>query len=485
MATISWAKDRSSEGVWGMPRRWRKALGAAVICGGLGLATSVSAQSELFAGELDAAQQAEVEQWMAMYATLVDRGLYEEGAFDFAYTTAIMNTPLFSPRHAVARTVTSATALPIDACFVVVGTVTDAQLVEEQGQLVGGEEVVAVVDYLNAELLSTDLSTDPQAGIQHLTTLAQSGTPVEMFISGTVLMSLGLPVALVEGSAIPGATVTVSAETQGVIDQLIMIAPTSAGLYDYSHEATAELTGQPTTVSQFINDIELQVESLVGPNVSWSVHQADAVFGAYGRLPMAVVRFDDGVILVDALTGAIAGPYDPDDALSGLELLLLHPEAYSDDMSQGVVDAAECYMKKWRGTPPPGGPFLPLDKKPAPPTGTWPTYPYTPPGPIDVPYPQPGPVEQNPNFPGHYTVFSNGLLLRELWNGGLDPATCSSKGLSGASSVFDRWPTAADLWRGSGESAEYPAKCAGDSDAPWTEHLEPVYDRVLLLSCAS
>jgi len=50
--------------------------------------------------------------------------------------------------------------------------------------------------------------------------------------------------------------------------------------------------------------------------------------------------------------------------------------------------------------------------------------------------------------------------------------------------VFDRWPTAADLWRGSGESAEYPAKCAGDSDAPWTEHLEPVYDRVLLLSCA-
>lgn len=406
MAQMILARDRASERGWGRPRRWRRVLASAAICGSLGHVSEAIAQPEIFAGELDAAQQAEVEQWMAMYAGFVDSNIPDAASYDFAYSTAIMNTPLFSPRHAVARTVTSATALPIDACFVVVGTVTSAQLIEQDGQLVGGEEVVAVVDYLNQELLTTDLAADLQAGVQHLASIAQSSTPVEMFISGTELISLGLPVAKVEGSSIPGATITVSAETQGVIDQLIMIAPTSAGLYDYSHEATAELTGQPTAVSQFINDIEMQVGLLAGPEVTWSVGQADAVFGAYGRLPMAVVRFDDGVILVDALTGAIAGPYDPDDALSGLELLLLHPEAYSVEMTQGVVDAASCYRKKWKSTPPTGGPMIPASPWSPPPTGRWPPISYSPPGPWPKQYPKLTPVMQDPNFDGHYSLWN-------------------------------------------------------------------------------
>lgn len=371
-----------------------------ILLGMLGigaLGSSVSAQQQaLLNGVLSDEESAELAEWSTMYSHLLTEGTPADGAAVFEFTNPIMNSVYFSMRHAAARTVSNATGEPIDSCFVVVGQAVNLQAYS------GIEDITAFID---EHVVETDLAADPQAGVQHLNVIANAQGPVDSFISGTTLISLGLPPTPVSTSADAGPIVTVSQPTQSWIDLVGQLGVDVALETDYLHANQVELMGGLTVSHQFMAELEsaMHRNAPAGDAGSWSVSPADAVFGIFGRLPLAIVAFDDGVILVDATTGTVAGPYAPDAPLSASSLLALHGDLYDVGTPQGVVSASACAAPSWKLGPPPGT-IAPNPAIPVPPSGPLARYPWTPPTPNPAPYPSPSPVNHDWHTPYHYTL---------------------------------------------------------------------------------
>lgn len=357
----------------------------------------VCAQPELFAGTLTATQATEAAAWSQSYAHLLATNEIPLEAEDFAFTTAAMNGPLFSLRHSAARTTGAATGLAVDPCLIVLGNVVSYE----------NQSTLDVIAYLASTQVSTDMLADPAATIAHIDAIASSQVPVEIEINGSLLVSNGLSAVAVSGEPVIAWTVLVSARTAGDIAALSALTPQiignlNAAGHDGSNQAWAELNAVPLAADLLRAELEQQLPGVLDPASEARVGRADAVFGVYGRLALIVVEFDEGVVLVDSITGNIAGPFDPAGPWSASDLLENHPQAYTVGQAHEIIDAQACVLASWRPTPPPGTivPFPPY------PGGPHPFFPYTPPGPLPAPWIAPTPDQQDPNTPGHYSSWS-------------------------------------------------------------------------------
>jgi hypothetical protein len=361
----------------------------------LSTSSLVCAQPELFAGALNATQATEAAAWSQSYAELLALNEIPVEAENFAFTTAAMNGPLFSLRHSAARTTAAATGLAVDPCLIVLGNVVSYE----------SQSTLDVIAYLASTQVSTDMLADPAATIAHIDAIASSTVPVEIEINGSLLVSNGLSAVAVSGEPVIAWTVLVSARTAGDIAALSVLAPQiignlNAAGHDGSNQAWAELNAVPLSADLLRAELEEQLPGVLDPASEARVGRADAVFGVYGRLALIVVEFDDGVVLVDSITGNIAGPFDPAGPWSASDLLEDHPQAYTVGQAHEIIDADACVLAKWRPTPPPGT-IIPLPIFPG-----VPLYPYTPPGPLPAPWIAPTPVWQDPSTPGHYSSWS-------------------------------------------------------------------------------
>ena len=72
--------------------------------------------------------------------------------------------------------------------------------------------------------------------------------------------------------------------------------------------------------------------------------RVDAMFGAYGDLPLALVQFEDAYVLVDTVNGTLAGPFEPTSPFDATSLLANHPDTYEPDSHILYVDDKGCRM---------------------------------------------------------------------------------------------------------------------------------------------
>jgi hypothetical protein len=383
----------------------------------LGASSLVCAQPELFAGALTATQATEAASWSQSYAHLLSTNEVPVEADGFTFTTAAMNGPLFSLRHSAARTTALATGLAVDPCLIVLGNVVSY---ENQSSL-------DVIAYLASTQVSTDMLADPAATIAHIDAIASADEPVIVQINGSLLVSNGLGAIAVAGEPVIAWTVPVSARTSGDIAALSVLVPQIIGSlaaagHDGSNQAWAELNALPLAADYLRAELEEQLSGVLDPASEARVGRADAAFGVYGRLALIVVEFDDGVVLIDSITGNIAGPFDPDGPWSASDLLEDHPQAYTVGQAHEIIDAEACALAKWRRAPNDDAPdYDPVPKRaPRPDNTPHPLVPYTDPDPLTGKWPVvPQPVQLDPNKDGQVTDW--------VCNGG-PPCHCVSYG---------------------------------------------------------
>jgi hypothetical protein len=398
-----------------------KQLRAGALLALLSTTSLVCAQPELFAGALTATQATEAAAWSQSYAHLLATNEIPLEADDFAFTTAAMNGPLFSLRHSAARTTAAATGLAVDPCLIVLGNVVSYE----------NQSTLDVIAYLASTQVLTDMLADPAATIAHIDAIASSTVPVEIEINGSLLVSNGLSAVAVSGEPVIAWTVLVSARTAGDIAALSVLAPQiignlNAAGHDGSNQAWAELNAVPLAADLLRAELEEQLPGVLDPASEARVGRADAVFGVYGRLALIVVEFDDGVVLVDSITGNIAGPFDPAGPWSASNLLEDHPQAYTMGQAYEIIDAEACVLGKWRRAPADDSTdyeYLPR-RTPRPDNTPHPLDPYTDPQPLKAPWPiVPQPVQLDPN--------KDGNISKWFCNGGTggQPCRCVSYGI--------------------------------------------------------
>lgn len=348
-------------------------------------------------------QWAEVQQWMNWYAHLVETGTPADDVPVFPFSTPIMNTALFSPRHAVARLITQATLTDVDVCEIVLGSRSHDFMESTAHQY--------YVDFLRNGMIATDLVDEPEASMAHFMAVIEAPDTVWAEIVGEFLISDGLPLPRVDADPSIPIFADVGLQSQEIIQSIQAMAPDMLwfSLVDADRQAQYELRNHFPSNADLLRaglELRLDLNSDFDPSL-YTLRRADAVFGIFGRLPLVVAEFADGVLLIDGITGAVSGPFEPGLPLDATELLLAHPEAYTAGMPVQIIDAAHCPVGSWKPQPQwqqgdPGKPNYRPKRDPAegphdPIDWTDPNPPLSPPFPV-----VPSPVQLDPNKDGWY-----------------------------------------------------------------------------------
>ncbi len=318
------------------------------------------------------AQEAEIKAWGSMYLAKLQAGEVAEGASSFAFSTAVMNSPLFSPLRAAQ--LTASKAIGADECATV-----------------GVAQDTVVTAYLTTGSVTASLVDAPAMAVAVIQAALLDPTAVLDVRDDDVIASNLTPVNY-EGTVGAKWLATPSVSTQAWIGELHATLTQYAATLDKTDDAKRRLTGEARTVDL--------LETMVGTwasasGVSLGTYQVEARFGAYGALPVIVCAYgwgdgsggpEHGFVLIDGINGQIDGPFVSGSTINPSTLLSVHFPEYSTGAGVGVVraDTGVCAPIAATRTPYPGPAIPPWTVPP----GLTPNVP--PPGSPRLPgYPQP------------------------------------------------------------------------------------------------
>jgi hypothetical protein len=346
-------------------RRFLPHIVAAAMLTPAAMAQDPDPLRSVFYGNLDQQSAGEVATWAALYWARVEAGgTAAEGADTFAFNNPAMNSPLFNPLRAVRPTLEK------------VGVV-DPQLcdgLEMFGALEMTEAMIAQRDAIRAAMLEAKIRTvaveNPAGTIMHLEMIlsAPAGAGMQVEVDGNALISFNLPLAKVSQQAYEAAlALALPVPSQQCLAALIASAPQWAAESGKVSEAKRLISGQSSRAEVFATKVALALH-LMGVADS-SAEPVSAVFGVYGELPLVAVQLPGAFILLDALRGSFAGPFEPDSPINAEALLAAYPQAFAPGSGVRYYNKAGCIVMRaprWRDTPPPGT-WLPTPPLPTPP----------------------------------------------------------------------------------------------------------------------
>lgn len=368
--------------------RW-SAASAIAFC-----ATAAMAQSNPFYDQPSAQSRAELHAWGLRYVFRMDTGVAAVDAQTFGFSDAAMNSPLFNPLMGAARTAIAATAKNAE----VAGCVTEGNL--SAANVATDSTAARVRSYLTGSFIGTDIVAEYDLTAKHMETVSaalDAGYAVTAGVQGQELISFDLPVMAV-ATANNQPPVPISMDPQDIpwIATVVFASHQIASGIDLS-AFRAPLTGAPPAESVMLSGIGATLDnvSIPGGVMPYVVH---ALFGTYGDLPIVVLTYDRGFLLVDAISGNVTGPYAAGTPIDALGLLTNH-ESYQNGSAVQIVGVSEegCVAGwpiagTWHLTPPPGtlAPRPPRAGCPDPVAGPCP--------PVPSPLPDPGGCTTNPTI---------------------------------------------------------------------------------------
>ncbi|MFN7021202.1 MAG: hypothetical protein ACK4WH_07740 [Phycisphaerales bacterium] len=302
------------------------ALGGGLFCrprggcwgGGFGSERPAAAQGSPFYGEVDETLRGELAQWSTHYWNRVDTGATAKVG-EFAFSNPALNSPLFNPLRGVRPTLEQVKVLTSTDC--------DGLAALQPGW---GDTTIsdAFREAMKDWKISTDATTNATGTAVHLAliTAAPPGAGTTWTTVGNLVISEKLPLAGVTGTnAEPTIAGTVSFETQEAINKLIVIGPIIAAASAGTTEAQALITGEESHAAKF----ERGVRTLLSDG-GWegTTIRIDAEFGCMGSLPLVLSAFSDVFVLIDTVTGNLAGPFAPGSVLDARDLLQAHGGAF-------------------------------------------------------------------------------------------------------------------------------------------------------------
>ena len=334
-----------------MMSRFRSLVFAGAAIAAVAQAASVSAQTSVYYGTIDAADKSQLAQWATHYWARVDAGTtVTPGTFTF--TKAAMNDPLFLPVRGARRTLEMLGVMDAQACD---------GLIEIQPGL--GD--VAVSDALREAMTQwkfrTDANSNPSGTQAHfnLINAAPSTSNTVWGMEGSHLVSTNLPWEALSGANQTGQIAsTVSTPTLHTIGKLTDTAPAIAKAAAGISQTQALITGQKSHADRFEEGV---VQFLFDQGSNATAWRVDASCGVFGSLPLVGVTFNDAFVLLDTTSGRLDGPFALASPLDAT-VLLANQSGYvagttvrsTTTFGCGATNAAT-----WNPTPP-GCPACPV-----------------------------------------------------------------------------------------------------------------------------
>ena len=335
-----------------MMSRFRSLVFAGAALAGVAQATSVSAQTSVYYGTIDAADKAQLAQWATHYWARADAGTtVTPGTFTF--TKAAMNDPLFLPVRGARRTLEMLGVMDAQACD---------GLIEIQPGLGDVAVASALREAMTQWKFRTDANSNPSGTQAHfnLINAAPSTSNTVWGMEGSHLVSTNLPWEALSGANQTGQIAsTVSTPTLHTIGKLTDTAPAIAKAAAGISQTQALITGQKSHADRFEEGV---VQFLFDQQSNATAWRVDASFGVFGSLPLVGVTFDDAFVLLDATDGTLDGPFELESPLDATVLLAQH-SAYAAGSTVRYVNASGCLVvaaPRPRSTPPPGWTRAPI-----------------------------------------------------------------------------------------------------------------------------
>lgn len=220
------------------------------------------------------------------------------------------------------------------------------------GHLVSPADVAA---YSNGTLISTSMS-EPTPTINHLSAIIVSDETIQVSVVDGTLSSVGLGVQPVQGDT-PYASPVNPPPFEAWMDDLSSLAVSLTAVFDPAMDVKYALLGEPSNAERLRAELAswLAIELLNDDNLGTYV--LHGMFGQFGALPIVVVVYENGYLLLDAVDGTMVGPFHHEDKIDLLTLFTLRSE-YSVGTSVAGVNMSSSTMQvavvRKHPAPPPG-----------------------------------------------------------------------------------------------------------------------------------
>ena len=296
---------------------------------GCGLSWVASANAAMFvpdpvfAGTLTAAQQTEMKAWGQAYFNKIE-GVNQGGgnavATAWTFSTPAMNSPLFNPFYGPRQTLVNLALIADTDCPRALTEATGADAVSQAKR-------GAIKDALVNFAFKTDPVSDPNGTITHVYKILDASlvSGLVTYTEGGKLVSEKLPLdIIIAAGANSQLANSLSETTINAINAIVVAAPSYAQNTTGLTETRKLLTGGTSKT----DNMELLLENIPSAlGIQAKTAQLLALFGVYGQLPLIQLQFADAMILVDAINGSVAGPFQPGSMLDASGLVASHVEA--------------------------------------------------------------------------------------------------------------------------------------------------------------
>ncbi|MCC5823701.1 MAG: hypothetical protein LAT64_10780 [Phycisphaerales bacterium] len=290
---------------------------------------------EILYDDLDPQLKAEVKVFISMYTHLLIHGEPAEGADAFSFTHPDANSPLFQPYVAYVRTLAKIKGGGDSRFF---------------GHLVGPADVAA---YSDGTFVFTPTS-EPAPTLNHLSAIMASGGTAQASVTDGVLSSVGLGVQPVEGGS-PYVSPLDPPEFEDWMADLASLAANTAATLDPAMDIRHMLLGEPTNAERMRASLDAWLQVHRADDFGLGSYVIHGMFGRFGALPVIVLSYADGYLLVDGIDGTLAGPYLYDDEIDLVSLVSLRSEHDGVSSVSGVNmgDSSTAVLaKRIRNKPP-------------------------------------------------------------------------------------------------------------------------------------
>lgn len=314
---------------------WLASASGFAMLGVMGVSPTPASAQSVFTGTLTSTDKSELVSWSTLFWQRVADGGGSPGA-GFAFTNAQLNSPLFSPLRATRPTLEK------------VGLVSSGDCDKLGTALPINEASVSAVwklfqDAMLEGKIATDWASDTSGTIQHanLILATPTNTGLTVFVDGTALVSLNLPLEKVNAVAYEASLKNgLSQTSQDIIASIIASSAQWASNAGTVTEAQKLITGQASRADNFAATAQ-DFFRAIGYDRG-SVATITAQFGVFGALPVTVIALDDCMFLLDPLNGNFSGPFETDSKLDATGLLSAYPSVYTTDMSVAYYNAQGC-----------------------------------------------------------------------------------------------------------------------------------------------
>lgn len=334
-------------------------VGLAALLGAPSLSQAQTAPDPLqsvYYGNLTSTQKADVQMWASLVFHRLEVGL-PVPANDFAFAGE-MSSGLFNPLRSMRTTLESVKAIDAALCDQLTTPQTSdpaalaARSVFKEA-LVNGRIITSTTDNASGTIVHAQLIF-----------AAPVSVGVTVSISGDSLTSVNLPAGEIT-AAVPGPVLNsvLSPRSQQIIATMVTSGPVWAASAGSVSEWKKAITGEASRGDRFAAAVRQFLSN--HDDGTLSVQSLKALFGVNGELPIVAVHLGDAYVLLDALSGNLAGPFAPASALNASPLLANYPGAYSQGSGVRFITDQGCgtnQAAQWRPGPKP--PFAPVTLTP-------------------------------------------------------------------------------------------------------------------------